>query len=198
MSSANSQSTSNFSISSSLASIHRSNKKSYKVSESVSNFQKSSDEAAAKYSDDEDNNRDDIEFEDDEENEMASKILDDNDYLDINNENGLAVNLFPSAGKKKMLTSQSIKNLKKKKLNQFLTSKSSIKRYNDDTNIYVNEEELFVNGVTNLKKNLDTDSMEFQQLKYDSVEKIPGAVGQCNPLKNSTNFLKSNKKLDTL
>lgn len=52
MSSANSQSTSNFSMSSSLASIHRSNKKSYKVSESVSNFQKTTNDEVAHYSDD--------------------------------------------------------------------------------------------------------------------------------------------------
>ncbi len=201
MSSANSQSTSNFSISSSLASIHRSNKKSYKISESVSNIQKAGEDAngtGMKYSDDEDvNSRDDIEFEDDEETEMASKMLDDNDYLDINNENGLAVNLFPSASKKKMLTSQSIKNLKKKKFSQFLISKSSIKRYHDDTNIYVNEDELFVNGVSNLKKHADKDSMEFEQLKYDSIEKLPAVVSQSIALSNSTNLM-SNKKLDTL
>ena len=53
MSSNNSQSTSNFSITSSLASIHRSNKKSYKVSESVGNFQKAGVDVAS-YSDDED------------------------------------------------------------------------------------------------------------------------------------------------
>ena len=50
MSSHNSQSTSNFSI----TSIHRSNKKSYKVSESVSNFQKADVVDVASYSDDED------------------------------------------------------------------------------------------------------------------------------------------------
>ena len=95
-----------------------------------------------------------------------------------------------------MLTSQSIKNLKKKKFNQFLTSKSSIKRYNDDTNAYVNEEELFVNGVSNLKKRPDMDSMEFEPIKYDSIEKLVPV--NIDILANSINFMKSNKKLDNL
>ena len=156
-------------------------------------------------SDDEDSNFNresqyDIEFED-EDDDQPSKILDDNNYLDINNENNLAVNLFPS-GKKKMLTSQSIKNLKKKKLNQFLTSKSSIKRCNDD-NVYANDEMLFVNGGTNLKKTTETDSMEFEQLKYDSNEKLASCGKQTNAhtknvLTQSTNSLKNHKKLDTL
>lgn len=101
-----------------------------------------------------------------------------------------------------MLTSQSIKNLKKKKLNHFLTSKSSIKRYNED-NVYANEEMLFVNGGTNLKKTTETDSMEFEQLKYDSNEKLPSCGKQitnshANVLTQSTNSLKNHKKLDTL
>lgn len=189
----NSQSTSNFSITSSLASIHRSNKKSYKVSESVSNFQK------VHYSDDEDMsrfNRDDIEFEDDGD-DRESKVLDE---LNINNENQLAVNLFPSGQKKKMLTSQSIKNLKKKKFNAFLTSKSSMKRYNDDN------DDVFINGGTNLKKTVDTDSMEFEQLKYDSNDKLSsyGDVGKQHStaklgvLTQSTNHIKNKQKLDTL
>lgn len=194
MSSSNSQSTSNFSITSSLASIHRSNKKSYKVSESVSDFQKASS-AVSHYSDDEDMGRftrDDIEYEDDDDDQTA-KVLNDNNYLDINNENQLAVNLFPSA-KKKMLTSNSIKNLKKKKFNQFLMSKSSMKRYNEDN------DDIFLNGGTNLKKTSDTDSMEFEQLRYDSHEKLPNLDKQdsSNVLVQTTNHINNKQKLDTL
>lgn len=201
MSSNNSQSTSNFSISSSLASIHRSNKKSYKVSESVSNFQKANSDVG-NYSDDEDMGRDDIEYEDENDDEdQPSKVLDDNNYLDINNENHLAVNLFPSA-KKKMLTSQSIKNLKKKKFNQFLMSKSSMKRYNEDN------DDLFLNNGTNLKKCQDVDSMEFEQLNYESNEKLTNCGNKqestaklyekTNVLVQSTNLMKNKQKLDTL
>ena len=60
MSSGNSQSTSNFSITSSLASIHRSNKKSYKVSESVSNF----NQKVGNGNDSDDDDDDDSQFRD--------------------------------------------------------------------------------------------------------------------------------------
>lgn len=143
-------------------------------------------------------NRGDIEFEDEceIEQEGTDTMHESNTYLEMNNEAELAVNLFPSAGKKtgKMLSSHSIKNLKKKKFNQFLTSKSSMKRYNED-----HENELFVGGATNLKKHsADTDSMEFEQLKYDSNEKLN--VSGKKVLGQSTAALHVNnkQKLDTL
>ncbi len=244
MSSSNSQSTSNFSITTSLASIHRSHKKpSFSSSTNNKNtnddighnFQKPAnvanmEESASNYtnSDDEECHRD-IEYEAENNEHRASRLLDDN-YINENNENeNLAVNLFPSNNKKKtMVSSQSIKNLKKKKLNQLLTaSKSSIKRYQqDDTNNYMNsasnyddddeENEMFVNGGTNLKKTTDTDSMEFEQLTYESNEKLANCastkqqhqqasklsmlnniLGQ-SKLENSNQYKLTNKKLDTL
>lgn len=123
-----------------------------------------------------------------------------NTYLEMNNEAELAVNLFPPEGKKtgKMLSSHSIKNLKKKKFNQFLTSKSSMKRYNED-----HENDAFLGGgggATNLKKHsADTDSMEFEQLKYDSNEKLStcGITGGKKVLGLSAH-VNNKQKLDTL
>ena len=198
MSNNNSQSTSNFSITTSLASIHRSHKKaSSKTGAGIFRKPSNAEESVSNYtnSDDEDFNREnrlnDIEYaegddpeEEDEDNEANGRplrVLGDNNSLDINSENSLAVNLFPSAKKTNVCTS--LKNLKnKKKLNQLLTSKASIKRHNDDTHT-------------------DTDSMEFDQSAYDSNDKlsqVKQANKLCSLLTHGTHSRAGNKKLDTL
>ncbi len=164
----NTQSTSNFSLTTSLASIHKNNsmfKKSrnnktpnkadlqkngsYIKSEdedlssntSIKNIDENNvgENNYAEIGEDGDFDGDeDIEsdFEDDDEEDSPSKILDDNNYLDINcnNENSSSIitNLFPE-GKKKLSLSNSLKSLKKKKENQNLTNKNSIsKRHNQN------------------------------------------------------------------
>jgi hypothetical protein len=127
-------------------------------------------------------NRGDIEFDDE------CEVTDQECHAAADqNESDLAVNLFPSGSKKsgKLLASNSIRNLKKKKLGQLLTSKSSMKRYSEDHENH----DVFVK-----KHSADADSMGFSELSYESSGKLNGSAKKVLATSHVTN----KQKLDTL